>query len=122
MSRAHASESEASDTSGTAAEAAADPASELPFETALGRLEVVVDRLERGELSLEASLAAFEEGVKLSRRCASQLDAAEQRIEILVRDRDTWVGRPFEATTAGDPAADDSGLDPDQADDDEVSG
>ena len=53
---------------------------ELPFEEALSRLEKVVDRLEQGDLELEGSLEAFEEGVKLSRRCASQLESAEQRI------------------------------------------
>ncbi len=128
MSRSRASGSEGSDASGTAATAAADRPLELPFEAALGRLEEVVDTLERGDLSLEASLVAFEEGVKLSRRCASQLDAAEQRIEILVRDRDTWVGKPFDDATAADPDDDDAGLaagDPEarsQSGDDEVSG
>ena len=46
------------------AEAAEESA--LPFEAALARLEEVVDRLEQGDLELEASLAAFEEGVRLS--------------------------------------------------------
>jgi exodeoxyribonuclease VII small subunit len=59
---------------------------ELSFEAALERLEGIVDRLESGELALEDALKSFEEGVALSRRCAGQLEAAERRIEILVRD------------------------------------
>ena len=68
---------------------------DLPFEQALTRLEQVVDRLEQGDLELEASLAAFEEGVGLSKRCASQLGAAEQRIEVLMREGGSWMARPF---------------------------
>jgi exodeoxyribonuclease VII small subunit len=82
----------------------------LPFEAALERLEAVVDRLEQGDLELEESLAAFEEGVRLSKRCASQLDAAEQRIEVLVREGGKWLARPFaasdEAEDEPDPEAD----------------
>lgn len=77
----------------TAADAAADD--EPSFEVALGRLEEVVDRLEGGELELEAALACFEEGVRLTRHCAEQLDAAERRIEILMKEGDDWVARPF---------------------------
>jgi exodeoxyribonuclease VII small subunit len=57
---------------------------EPSFESALERLEAIVDRLESGELPLEQALAAFEEGVALSRRCATELEAAERRIELLV--------------------------------------
>jgi exodeoxyribonuclease VII small subunit len=57
---------------------------EPSFEGALERLEAIVDRLESGELPLEQALAAFEEGVALSRRCAAELEAAERRIELLV--------------------------------------
>ena len=69
---------------------------ELSFEAALGRLEQVVDRLEQGDLELESSLAAFEEGVRLSGRCAGQLDAAKRRIEILTREGSSWMATPFE--------------------------
>ncbi len=68
---------------------------DLSFENALTRLEQVVDRLEQGDLELEASLAAFEEGVRLSKRCAGQLDAAEQRIEVLMREGGSWMTRSF---------------------------
>jgi exodeoxyribonuclease VII small subunit len=54
------------------------------FEQALERLETIVDELEGGELTLEESLARYEEGMKLSRRLTQQLDEAEKRIERLV--------------------------------------
>jgi exodeoxyribonuclease VII small subunit len=69
----------------------------LPFEEALSHLERVVDRLEQGDLELEESLAAFEEGVRLSKRCVVLLDTAEQRIEILIREGGQWLARPFES-------------------------
>lgn len=58
------------------------------FDVVLERLRVVVDRLEQGNLSLEDSLKTFEEGVKLARRGHALLDAAEKRVEILVRGAD----------------------------------
>lgn len=56
------------------------------FETALERLETIVDELEGGTLSLEDSIARYEEGVKLSRRLTLTLDEAEKRIERLVEN------------------------------------
>ena len=67
------------------------------FETALARLEALVDRLERGDLALEEALAAFEQGVALARRCAAQLGDAERRIDVLLREGGGWVTRPLEA-------------------------
>lgn len=55
----------------------------LPFEEAVAQLESVVRELESGEISLEAALARFEEGVKLSRHCLGILDSAQGRIERL---------------------------------------
>ena len=69
----------------------------LTFEAALERLEEVVDRLEGGDLELEVALQAFEQGVKLSAHCASRLDSAERRIEVLMRDGERWISRPFES-------------------------
>ncbi len=54
------------------------------FEEQLGALETVVERLERGELSLEESVRLFEEGVRLSTACKQELDAAEGKIQVLV--------------------------------------
>ncbi|MBI2992408.1 MAG: exodeoxyribonuclease VII small subunit, partial [Deltaproteobacteria bacterium] len=48
------------------------------FETALEELEKVVERLESGELSLEDSLAAFEEGVRLVKYCNQKLTEVEK--------------------------------------------
>jgi exodeoxyribonuclease VII small subunit len=57
---------------------------ELGFEDALKRLTAIVERLESGELSLEQSLALFEEGTRLSRASQAQLDTAEKRVEELL--------------------------------------
>jgi exodeoxyribonuclease VII small subunit len=54
------------------------------FEEQLTALESVVERLERGELSLDESVRLFEEGVKLSDACKKELEAAEGRIQVLV--------------------------------------
>ena len=70
---------------------------EPTFEDALQRLETIVDRLEEGNLPLEDALVAFEDGVKLTRRCAGQLEGAERRIEELVREGEKWIVRPFES-------------------------
>ena len=56
------------------------------FDQVLAQLRAVVEKLEGGNLSLEQSLAAFEEGVRLSRQGARILDAAESRVELLTRD------------------------------------
>ena len=61
--------------------------SDIKFEDALQRLELIVDQLEAGNLALEESLKVFEEGVGLARRCAKYLDEAEKRIEVLTRDQ-----------------------------------
>ena len=60
----------------------------LSFEGALEKLETTVGQLEEGELPLEQALDLFEQGVALSRRCSTTLEAAERRIEVLVADRD----------------------------------
>jgi exodeoxyribonuclease VII small subunit len=54
------------------------------FEEQLTALEVVVERLERGELTLDESVRLFEEGVKLSEACKKELEAAEGKIQVLV--------------------------------------
>src|SRR5215207_2492339 len=56
------------------------------FESSLGELEKIVRKLEDGDLSLEESLKLFEDGVRLSRECQERLNAAERRIEILLKD------------------------------------
>jgi exodeoxyribonuclease VII small subunit len=62
------------------------PASETPdFERALGELESLVERLERGDLPLEEALRTFERGVELTRHCQTSLRAAQQKVEILLK-------------------------------------
>jgi exodeoxyribonuclease VII small subunit len=71
------------------APAAAEPGGSAPgFEEALERLETIVEELEGGSLTLEESIARYEEGVKLSRRLTQTLDEAEKRIERLVESAD----------------------------------
>ena len=66
------------------------------FETTLKKLEDVVRRLEGGELSLDESLKAFEEGVKYANFCTKKLDEAESRVEVLLKQKDgTFVKREF---------------------------
>ncbi len=63
-----------------------DAEKNLPtFEEALSRLEALVGRLEGGDLPLEEALAAFEEGVRLTRQCAERLEDAERRVMLLMR-------------------------------------
>jgi len=61
---------------------------EVKFEAALERLEGIVGKMEGGDLSLDDSLKMFEEGVRLARLCSAKLDAAERRIEILLKNAD----------------------------------
>jgi exodeoxyribonuclease VII small subunit len=56
------------------------------FETALHRLEEIVEKLESGELSLEESITIFEEGVGLTRTCSRQLEEAEQKVSTLLAE------------------------------------
>ena len=57
------------------------------FEEALQKLEAIVTQMEEGDLPLEETLKAFEEGVRLARYCASKLDEAERKVEKLIRDQ-----------------------------------
>jgi exodeoxyribonuclease VII small subunit len=66
------------------------------FETALKKLEEVVKKLEGGELSLDESLKAFEEGVKLAGFCSGKLNEAEKKVELLLKQKDgTFVREKF---------------------------
>lgn len=66
------------------------------FEEALGRLEEIVDELEKGEASLEQSLKLFEEGIQISRFCGEKLDEAERKVEVLLRKGGKDVEEPFQ--------------------------
>lgn len=68
------------------------------FEESLKKLETIVEQLEKGDLPLEDSLKLFEQGVSLSSACKQELDAAEGKIQTLVKQRDGSVKtEPFEA-------------------------
>ena len=68
------------------------------FEDALERLETIVRELEEGSLSLEDSLAKYEEGVKTLKNCYETLRKAEKKIEIVVKDENGALRvEPFEA-------------------------
>jgi exodeoxyribonuclease VII small subunit len=58
------------------------------FESALEDLEQVVEQLESGELALEDSLAAFENGVALVKYCNQKLNEVEKKVELLVKDKE----------------------------------
>ena len=69
---------------------------EQSFEAALKRLEEVLGSLEHGDLALEESLAAFEEGVRLVKFCQQKLDEVEKRVELLLKDdAGKFFTRPF---------------------------
>lgn len=74
-----------------------DEKKEIEFETALKKLETIVGNLENGELSLEAALKQYEEGVKMADICSKRLNDAEKKVEVLMK---TSGGRlkaaPFE--------------------------
>jgi len=57
------------------------------FEEHLTQLESVVERLEKGELTLDESVRLFEEGVRLSGACKKELEQAEGRVQVLVEGK-----------------------------------
>ena len=56
---------------------------EMTFETAMTRLEAIVNQLESGKATLDESLALYEEGIALVRLCSERLDRAEPKIKII---------------------------------------
>ncbi len=63
----------------------------IDFEKSLKQLEALVEKLEKGELSLEQSLKEFEQGIKLTRECRQALQNAEQKITLLSQEEEDWV-------------------------------
>lgn len=82
------------------------------FEERLAALETVVEKLERGELTLEDSVRLFEEGVHLSNSCKLELEKAEGRIQVLVETKGGGV-------QVADMDMDEDELDEDDEDQDE---
>ena len=77
--------------------------SAVNFEKAMADLERIVDKLEKGDLPLNESLALFEKGVKLARGLRDELARAEKKVEILLKDEQGGLKRePFEPGEGGD--------------------
>jgi exodeoxyribonuclease VII small subunit len=77
-------------------------ANDLNFESAMERLEKLVEQMETGKLALEDLIVRYEEGMGLVKICQERLATAEQKIEIIARNSTGKpVVKPFES--AGDP-------------------
>ena len=63
----------------------AEEKKEVDFESALKKLETIVENLENGELSLESALKQYEEGVRMADICSKRLNDAEKRVEVLIK-------------------------------------
>ncbi len=79
---------------------------ELNFESAMDRLEAIVEQMESGKMMLEELIVRYEEGMKLVKICQERLASAEQRIEIITRNN---AGKPvvknFEPAAEKEPPA-----------------
>lgn len=79
--------------------AAADPAQDASpvahFERSLDELEALVEKMEHGDMTLEDSLAAYERGVGLYRRCQAALEQAELRVRLLSDPDQPNQSEPF---------------------------
>ena len=67
----------------------------MDFESAMARINEIAAKLEDTTLKLDESLALYEEGVSLVRFCTDKLDAAEQRVKMLVKDGDGFSEEDF---------------------------
>ena len=76
-----------------------DDAGATTFEQMMGQLENLVEKLEKGNLSLDESIRSFEEGMSLVTKCTEVLDRAEERIQKLTRDAS---GKPVTSPLDGD--------------------
>lgn len=73
----------------------------FPFEASLKKLETLVETMEVGELSLEESLKAFQEGIELTRACQKALTEAEQAVAQLVTTSTGVESQPYEPSDDG---------------------
>ncbi|MBV8205483.1 MAG: exodeoxyribonuclease VII small subunit [Acidobacteria bacterium] len=70
------------------------------FEECLQRLEDILAELERGDIPLERAVTLFEEGIKLSTACRKELEDAEGKVEILLKQNGRIQAEPFEELTS----------------------
>jgi len=85
---------------------ASEASSVADFEASLEALEQLVEKMEHGEMSLEESLAAYERGVGLYRRCQNALEQAELRVRLLSDPTHPERAEPFPGDASSDPSAD----------------
>jgi len=72
----------------------------MTFEEAMNELEEIVQKLEKGELSLDESIEYFQRGIELSKYCSKKLDEIEKRITVLIEDENGNIKEePFEIKT-----------------------
>jgi len=69
------------------------------LEECLQRLDKIVQELEKGEVPLETSLTLFQEGMQLSAACRKELEEAEGKVEILLKQNGKLQAEPFEPLT-----------------------
>lgn len=76
------------------------PVNQLSFEDAMRELEQVVDKLERGDVPLDQSIALYERGALLKKRCEETLKAAEEKVAAITLDADGMPtgAKPVEGT------------------------
>lgn len=72
-----------------------NPKKPFNYESALNELETKIEKMGTGELSLEESLQAFEEGISIARQCQSSLKEAEQKVQILIEKNGVTRTEPF---------------------------
>ena len=72
----------------------------LDYEASVLELESLVNRLEKGDISLEESLKLYESGVLLTRDCQDALQAAEQKVQVLLKQSGQSTLADFEENTA----------------------
>jgi exodeoxyribonuclease VII small subunit len=71
------------------------------FEDALKKLQLIVERLERGDLPLEEAMECFSEGIRLAQFCQLKLEEAEKKVQMLLKDQNgSWSAIPFDPSAA----------------------
>lgn len=76
------------------------PSPVAQFESSLDELEQLVQKMEKGEMSLDDSLAAYERGIGLYRQCQAALEQAELRVKLLSDPADPDSAQPFPGDAA----------------------
>lgn len=77
---------------------------EEQFEEAIKRLQLIVEKMEKGDLPLEEAMESFSEGMRLVQYCQQKLEQAENRVQMLLKDQQgTLSAVPFDPSQAGGP-------------------